>query len=317
MATCLFTAMTDVRYQTGMAEWAVDADALRRVRQSVFIDEQQVPAADEWDGLDASCQHALARDTHGNVIATGRLTPQHGIGRMAVLREWRRRGVGSAILMELIEQARRNGWARLSMHAQTHAVPFYERHGFHVTGEAFDECGIAHRHMYMNLDAGTPAAAPIWQTDTRESLAGAMIELLDATERRVSIYSRELDRGLLDQRHIVAAIKRIAISGRGAAIRILVHDIDSAIHEDHALLGLAQRLTSAIQLRRPREPADRAYASAFLLNDRGGYLLRPLATRFEAHGETDARSRAAPLAEYFDAVWERSEICTELRLLDL
>lgn len=309
--------MNNDNFQVTMADWAVDADALRRVRQTVFIDEQQVPAADEWDGLDSDCQHALARDGHGKAIGTGRLTPQHSIGRMAVLREWRGHGVGSAILKALVEQAHANGWPRVSMHAQTHAVPFYERHGFHVEGEAFDECGIEHRHMYMDLDGAAPTSTPTWQTDSRESLAGAMIELLNAAERRVCIYSHELDRGLLDQRDIVAAIKRIAISGRGASVRILVHDIDSVIREGHALLGLAQRLTSAIQLRRVHEPADRAYTSAFLLNDRGGYVLRPSAARFEAHGAVRDRGHSAPLIEYFNGVWERSEPCTQLRLLDL
>lgn len=309
--------MTDENFDIRMADWSVDADALRRVRQIVFIDEQQVPAADEWDGLDSDCQHALARDADGNAIATGRLTPQHSIGRMAVLRKWRGHGVGSAILKALVTQARSHGWPRLSMHAQTHAVPFYEHHGFHVEGEAFDECGIEHRHMAMDLNSAEPAAAPTWQTDTRESLANATLELLNGAERRVCIYSRDLDRGLLDQSDIVAAIKRIAISGRGASVRIIVHDIDSAIRESHALLGVAQRLTSAIELRRPREPADRAYAGAFLLNDRGAYLLRPLATRFEASGEAHARGHAAPLVETFDEVWERSEVCSELRRLDL
>lgn len=308
--------MSDTDFQPSAVDWAADADALRRVRETVFIDEQQVPAADEWDGLDHDCQHVLVRDTDGNAIATGRLTPQRSIGRMAVLREWRGRGIGSAVLKALVEQARANGWPRVSMHAQSHAVPFYERHGFHVEGEAFDECGIEHRHMAMALDAAAPAT-PAWQTDTREALVAAMIELLDGAERRVCIYSRELDPGVLDRRDVVDAVKRVAISGRGASVRIIVHDIDSAIRDGHGLVGLAQRLTSAIQVCRPCESADRAYAGAFALNDRGGYLQRPLATRFDANGEARARGRAAPLAEYFEEVWERSEVCSQLRVLDI
>ena len=70
---------------------------------------------------------------------------------MAVQREWRGSGVGGAILDRLVARARERGFAKAMLNAQTHAIPFYERHGFRVVGEPFDEAGIPHRAMERAL----------------------------------------------------------------------------------------------------------------------------------------------------------------------
>jgi len=73
--------------------------------------EQAVPEAMEWDGLDEICVHVVALDEVGDAIATGRMTPDGRIGRMAVLRAWRGRGIGAAVLDRLIAEARQRGLA--------------------------------------------------------------------------------------------------------------------------------------------------------------------------------------------------------------
>ena len=78
---------------------------LRAVRETVFVEEQKVPIEDEWDALDPECVHVIARALDGRAIGTGRLTPEHKIGRMAVLPEWRGKGVGDAMLLALVEEA--------------------------------------------------------------------------------------------------------------------------------------------------------------------------------------------------------------------
>ena len=130
-------------------EWQAASAALAAVRRQVFVIEQCVPEDMEWDGLDASCVHALASAADGSAIGTGRLTPDGRIGRMAVLADWRGCGVGAALLAVLIEAARALGMRALHLHAQTHAVAFYERFGFAVHGPAFDEAGIPHREMHL------------------------------------------------------------------------------------------------------------------------------------------------------------------------
>ena len=134
-----------------LARWPKDINPLREVRTEVFIEEQDVPPNEEWDGLDDQCLHVLAVDANENPIGTGRLLPDGKIGRMAVLKEWRGKGVGAAILGLLMNEARERGHAAARLAAQVHAIPFYERFGFSTYGEEFMDAGIPHYWMKADL----------------------------------------------------------------------------------------------------------------------------------------------------------------------
>lgn len=124
------------------------------VRNAVFIQEQGVPASLELDEFDPHALHALAYDG-SNCIGTGRLvksSPSEGrIGRMAVLKVYRGKGFGKQLLVSLIEQAKMQGLARLTLHAQVPAISFYEQFGFEAIGEPYDEAGIPHRDMMLDI----------------------------------------------------------------------------------------------------------------------------------------------------------------------
>jgi ElaA protein len=132
---------------------ADDRNAAYDVRRRVFQDEQGVPPELEFDGDDAVAVHVVA-SAGGAVIGTGRLVVHADyakVGRMAVLREWRGSGAGRAILRALMDEAGARGSARVVLHAQVHAIGFYERNGFRVVGDEFDEAGIPHRRMERAL----------------------------------------------------------------------------------------------------------------------------------------------------------------------
>jgi predicted GNAT family N-acyltransferase len=297
------------------ARWDVDADraALQQVRETVFMREQGVSHEDEWDDLDPLCDHVLARDATGQPIGAGRLTPAHKIGRLAVLRDWRDRGVGRALLLALIDQARERGWPQVELHAQVDAIGFYQRHGFIAHGEPFVEAGIRHRPRWLALSAATQVLV----TRDRAEVKAALLQLLGAARHAVAVHSRDLDPGLLDDEDIVLVLQRLAGSGRGASLRFLLHDPARALRDGHRLVALAQRLPTAVQMRAPVEDDDRAHAAAFVLNDTSGYLLRPLADRFDGRGSLSATGEHRALLRYFDHVWERARPATELRPLDL
>lgn len=144
--------MTSAReFTVRKAFWTADQIPLQALRRTVFIVEQQVPELLEWDEFDAVSEHALAQDIRGNAIGTGRLLPDAHIGRMAVIGEWRRHGVGGAILEFLIECARKRGDRILHLNAQTHAIGFYQHHGFVEHGDEFLEAGIPHRQMTRRI----------------------------------------------------------------------------------------------------------------------------------------------------------------------
>jgi predicted GNAT family N-acyltransferase len=120
------------------------------IRLAVFVEEQGVPREIEMDELDAQCLHALAFED-GAAVGTGRLLPDGHIGRMAILKAWRGRGIGSAILHSLIEAARRRGDRGVMLSAQVHAVAFYRAHGFQPEGDVYEEAGIPHQAMIRAL----------------------------------------------------------------------------------------------------------------------------------------------------------------------
>ena len=129
------------------ARWALDAPALRRIREAVFVTEQKVPLALEWDDRDPDAEHFLAEDEEGNPIGTARLLTDGQIGRMAVLKSWRHQGVGSALLRAVLDRADQPGRPRPFLNAQLSAKRFYEKHGFRTRGEPFTEAGIPHQRM--------------------------------------------------------------------------------------------------------------------------------------------------------------------------
>jgi len=144
-------AMREARFRIRTVTWEQAETDIRAVRETVFIQEQRVPEDLEWDGLDPECEHVLAYDDRGNVIGTARLTEDGRIGRMAVLEPWRGRGVGDLLLQAVLDLARRQGFPRVTLAAQTYAIGFYERHGFTAVGGVFPDAGIPHREMILEL----------------------------------------------------------------------------------------------------------------------------------------------------------------------
>src|SRR5438445_7538036 len=109
--------------------WPEALPLARPVREQVFVEEQKVPRELELDEWDERCEHAVACDSRGEAIGTARLLPDGRIGRMAVLGEWRRRGVGTALLEALLERARKRYILRIKQQAKTHAAALARRYG--------------------------------------------------------------------------------------------------------------------------------------------------------------------------------------------
>ena len=133
-------------------DWESVREDAQRVRIEVFVIEQNVPFELEWDEDDEVSTHAIAYDEEGQPVATGRLLPDGHIGRMAVIKPLRGSGLGTEILQALLHQARREGHKNLLLHAQTHALAFYEKQGFIAEGEEFSEANMPHRLMRLKLD---------------------------------------------------------------------------------------------------------------------------------------------------------------------
>ncbi len=132
-----------------LVTWQAHAAPLKKVREEVFIREQHVPVALEWDGMDETAQHLLALSDAGRAIGCARLTGSGNIGRMAVLKPWRGLGVGRALLTKAVSIYLQQGVEHVSLSAQMHAIPFYEKLDFMVFSKPYLDAGILHVDMRL------------------------------------------------------------------------------------------------------------------------------------------------------------------------
>ncbi|WP_304454249.1 GNAT family N-acetyltransferase [Nocardiopsis sp. YSL2] len=145
-----------------LAQDARDLAAVFVIRGAVFVAEQEVPIEEEWDGRDPAADQFLAL-LDGVPVGTVRLVDQGAadggpggvsglLGRLAVLPKGRGAGTGAALVKAVEERARERGFSSVELHAQTHALGFYERLGYTAHGEEFLDAGIPHLHMVRRLD---------------------------------------------------------------------------------------------------------------------------------------------------------------------
>lgn len=131
-------------------DWESLSAEIKSVREQVFIIEQHIAPEDEWDAEDAISLHFAVYEQQ-QVIATARLLANHSIGRVAVLKAYRGRGVGKQLMLKIIEQAKLQDRSYVKLSAQVHAISFYAGLGFKLEGEQYLDCGITHVDMRLYL----------------------------------------------------------------------------------------------------------------------------------------------------------------------
>lgn len=130
--------------------------AVRWIRERVFVEEQGVPRELEYDEHDATAIHLLVLDENGRPVATGRTRPYDGdkmkVERVATIAALRGKGFGNELMSAMERVARREGRMILTLGAQVQAIPFYERLGYSVVSEEFEDAGIPHRTMEKRIE---------------------------------------------------------------------------------------------------------------------------------------------------------------------
>ncbi|WP_303289337.1 GNAT family N-acetyltransferase [Marinobacter sp. SS5-14b] len=312
--------------------WQLAPNSIRDIRQRVFIDEQKVPPELEWDDTDEIADHYLVVDRNNTPIATARLfsaLEETGyIGRMAVLPEYRGRGVGEALLRHLMsESAGRFQEIRLS--AQQHAVGFYQRCGFHICSAPYDDAGIPHLDMRclapslahkvtqlrpqpLILGADTES----WLFDHEDTMLGLMDSLAGQAGQRLWLYDRNLDHELYDRHQLRELVSAVARRHRLSEVRLLIHDDKPLVKQRHQLVELMRRLTSRIELRlvNPDYPLE---DQPFMLVDREGILCRHHFDKPEGFANFAAGGRVKVKEEAFQRMWDTARPSLELRELPL
>lgn len=319
--------MNPDNFRVEPADFTADFDDLRAIREAVFVVEQNIPRDLEFDDLEPRCFHFAARDEFHQVIGTARLSPERQIGRMAVATSWRGKGVGKALMLALIEKAQKLGWPEVTLNAQTQVQGFYEKLGFSKIGDVFLEANIPHQPMRLPIEPLKSPSRPmpkarepsveITELNGLEITLMAIVQLTNKARKKVCIYTPDLEPTVYGRSDFIEAIKQFAITSGGGNVLIIVQDTLSVRSQPHPLIELAQRLPSAFQLRTPIEADDLQYPSAYVVNDRDGYLFRQQSSQYSAVWSPHLAARNRQLSEEFDRVWQRSRSCTEFRALGL
>ncbi|MBM4207473.1 MAG: GNAT family N-acetyltransferase [Gammaproteobacteria bacterium] len=309
------------------ADYKADFDDLRAVREAVFINEQNIPEAIEFDAADPNCHHVVARDNQHRAIGTARLSPEGNIGRMAVLPYWRGKGVGKALILAVLDKAQKLGFTEVSLNAQAYLVDFYRKFGFHSEGDAFTVANIPHQLMRSTLKPLEKTTRPvpkqrsalveIAEFSSIDEITAATLALIGAARKEIRLYSKDLEPFLYGRSDVLEALKQFAINSSGGSILIIVQDTLAVRADPHPLIDLAQRLPSIFTIRTPIEPADLQYPSAYLINDRDGYCFRQQSSVLRGVWSPVMPSRNRQLMDDFDTVWERCRVCTEFRALGI
>ncbi len=272
------------------ANWAEHAEALSRIRHAVFMLEQGVSTDEEWDGKDEAAHHWLAWDADGEPLGTARLLPDGQLGRMAVLESHRGRGVGSALLRAVIAHARAAGMAALTLNAQRQAIPLYQRHGFDIVGEVFDDAGMPHWPMRLILDPPahsttdnrTPTADssthPVDAVDNLpehcegfDAVQRAAMELVGNARRELLLFSSRLLPEVFDHDIVTRTLAASCLDSRELEVLLLVRDGDHLGRCHHRLLAQQQRMPSRIAVKL-LDPAIHTDCAEFLAVDGIGVL---------------------------------------------
>ncbi|MES9981540.1 MAG: GNAT family N-acetyltransferase, partial [Candidatus Thiodiazotropha sp. 6PLUC5] len=268
-------------YTIRQAKWPEERELLRQVREPVFIHEQGVPVSMEWDDNDLVAYHLIALDSQQNPIGTARLLGSGQIGRMAVLQKWRNQGIGTALLMELLQRASQVGQEQLFLHAQTSAESFYKNVGFVSIGEIFQEADIPHRKMIFSFseehNEEDLALATLGKDDELFNLTKPEDHQIHATsmvrqaKRSLCLLSYNLDPIIYDTEPFHEAVKQLAMRSKFSRIRILLQDNTLVVQQGHRLVELAQRLPSVIEIRKATD-VYLEIEENYLLVDDCGYL---------------------------------------------
>ncbi len=133
------------------SDWNSSQAQITFVRTQVFIVEQGIDPADEWDDEDQQAVHFVCFGTTAVPIGTCRLTEQGQIGRLAVLENYRHQGFGKMLINKAVSVAREMGISQVYLNAQVDAQVFYEKLGFKGDGKIFLEAGKMHTRMMRDI----------------------------------------------------------------------------------------------------------------------------------------------------------------------
>lgn len=238
-------------------DWSTHQTIIRGIRTRVFVEEQNIPEADEWDEDDAAKETlhwGITQDEQlaGYVRLVHPQVDSYTITRLAVDKPSRLQGFGKALVKKASQYALSHHCNTLSLHAQLDAVSLYESLGFRKTGEQFDEAGIAHQAMTFSL--GLPSSFEhifsnqVIRLSYPSDYIPHAVNIMRCSSHTINICSRQLRDDIFAKDAFVEALSVFARSDRRAKVKILLHSSKSLSRRAQALIELSRRLSSKISI---------------------------------------------------------------------
>lgn len=290
--------------------WADDQKPLSAIRRAVFIEEQAVPEELEWDEHDQAADHWLAIDAQGHPIGCLRLLKNGHIGRMAVLKNYRKQGVGRALLEVCCHYAEQTlQLFDVFLSAQVTAAGFYQKQQFKQTGPVFLDAGIEHISMRKQLAKQRLLGVHAGKFAITD-LKASCLSLFTQAKRNIVIFSESLDPETFDDEAICSAISELARDYRHNEIKLLVSDISHLKHS-HRLFTLQKRLSSSIFIKQYNQPYHGK--DYFIVVDSRAVIALAKKDSSNAWGDFNNQPVAKTYSERFDELWQAGYDNPELR----
>lgn len=233
--------MSTSEYSVEIADTGVLETEVKRLRETVFVIEQGVPADIEWDGLDDQCKHIVVR-VQGQCIATGRLMPSGKLGRIAVDDAYRGRGFGKVVTEALCQLATNEGFVQAYLHAQIQAKHLYLACGFSETGPTFQEANIDHIKMVKSL-------SPLDTSITQSTWVANKLPLIDGIRRSAFVFMEHLHDEFSLYNDLVPRMMPILRSSREAKVHFVTSDIQAVIERQSPFIDWLQRVDSRVSIK--------------------------------------------------------------------
>lgn len=330
-----------------VVDW-LSTQALRDIRQQVFIVEQGVPAALEWDADDHLAVHFLMR-AEGEALGTARLLDDGHIGRVAVLPAWRGKGLGERLMREVMAYAQARGLNTLRLSAQVHAQSLYQRLGFLVESEPYMEAGILHVAMRWQAEAldvsaselppiefdspGTfrihnPAEqSPIDRVIDLPFQLGDQSELIEVDDsqaldhlclmlsqsrRKIHIYAADQAVWLFNRRDVISHVEQLIARQPQCQIKVLLQQSGTPFLQGHSLLKLMHRFPSVLEIR-TQHPVREKAPQVYMLADDCGVLMLPKANLRQGFARYQSPDQVRRWRSHFEELWSTSQSDPALR----
>ena len=297
--------------------WRAHGDQLKEIRHRVFIEEQNVPEAMEWEEADLHAQHFLAMENQ-RPIGTARLLATGQVGRMAVLKPHRQQGIGNQLIKACIATASQQQFSGLYLHAQTSAIDFYKKYGFQLEGETFDEAGIAHCKMRLceKQMERLALAAPASHQKINDGLIATVAHRVLQGTQQVSLLCWDLNPPLLDNELCREAFSSFLRKNRNTTAKILIQDSSQLTRNGHRLLTLSRRLPSHLEIRKISQDFSEV-ESFVLIVDGKGLIYKAHQDQTEYTVSRNASTMATEQGNLFENIWRHSEADPNLKALSL